>query len=200
MQGMSFCLGLSGWSANDFSRMGQFDLMAPRSDIDSKTAFSIFQALQENWVESASSLSKRLNIDTSLVQAGLGVYAQHGRVLFDMESNKYRVRELSKHPLPMEQLRFANEREARAALFIQTGLVDQQQVENTPSGIILRGTVVDNAQTFQTEITIDSDLRQTGGHCGCHFYHHNQLRQGPCEHMLAIRLLQNQRQSSHSIP
>ncbi|HEY9604666.1 MAG TPA: hypothetical protein V6C85_23880, partial [Allocoleopsis sp.] len=48
---MSFTLGLSGWTANDWSQSGNFDLMAPRADVDEWTQKLIFDALRENWVE-----------------------------------------------------------------------------------------------------------------------------------------------------
>lgn len=47
---MSFTLGLSGWTANDWSQSGNFDLMAPRGDVDEWTQKQIFDALRENWV------------------------------------------------------------------------------------------------------------------------------------------------------
>ena len=37
MEEMTFTLGLSGWTANDWSRVGNFDLMAPRAQVDDIT-------------------------------------------------------------------------------------------------------------------------------------------------------------------
>ena len=39
---MSFTLGLSGWTANDWSQSGNFDLIAPRADIDKWTQQHIY--------------------------------------------------------------------------------------------------------------------------------------------------------------
>lgn len=60
---MVFTLGLSGWTFNDWSRAGNFDLMDPRSEVDNFTKKTVFEALKQNWFESADSLSKRLNLD-----------------------------------------------------------------------------------------------------------------------------------------
>ncbi len=190
MEGMTFTLGLSGWSANDFSRMGNFDLMAPRGEVDSTTAETVFNALRETWVESASSLSKRLGLDELTIKSALGIYSQYGRVLYDMDKDLYRVRELSKDPLPMDQLRFNNEREEKATHFIKANLVTITSKEENQGQTIIKGQVMDNGSSFEPEITIDSDMRLISAFCSCHFYYQNKINQGPCEHMLAIRLIQ----------
>lgn len=189
MGGMSFTLGLSGWSANDFSRMGNFDLMAPRGEVDSATAERVFAALQTTWVESADSLARRLGLDSLTVKSALGIYSQYGRVLYDMERDVYRLRELSKDPLPMDQLRFGNEREARADNFRKAGLVTGLAQEEQQDGRVrISGEVMDNARAYQPEITLDADQRLVDAACQCHFHLQNRLKQGPCEHMLALRL------------
>ncbi|RTZ65106.1 MAG: SWIM zinc finger family protein [Aquificaceae bacterium] len=188
MQGMTFTLGLSGWSANDFSRMGNFDLMAPRGEVDSITAEKVFHALQSTWVESASSLAKRLALDELTVKSALGVYSQYGRVLYDMDKNLYRIRELSKDPLPMDKLRFSNEREEKASNFIKAKLVTVLSKENQQGRTIIKGKVIDDGNSYQPEIVIDADMRLIDAKCSCHFYIQNKMNQGPCEHMLAIRL------------
>jgi hypothetical protein len=188
MPGMEFTLGLSGWSSSDFSHMGQFDLLAPRAEIDSHTAERIFAALQQNWVESADSLARRLNLDRSTVKAGLGIYAQAGRVLYDLSTGQYRLRELSRTPLPLEQLRFANPREASAERLLKAGLVSAQSESDNASGQVISGEVTDGGREYQPRLRLDSDMRLVEGQCSCHHFIAHHLRQGPCEHMLAIRL------------
>lgn len=51
--GMTFTLGLSGWSASDWSKLGNFDLLAPRQDVDGATMNRVYQALNETWLESS---------------------------------------------------------------------------------------------------------------------------------------------------
>ncbi|MCK5902565.1 MAG: hypothetical protein KAG28_05395 [Cocleimonas sp.] len=189
MQDMSFTLGLSGWSANDFSRMGNFDLMAPRGEVDSTTAETVFKALQATWVESAQSLAKRLSLDELTIKSALGIYSQYGRVLYDMEKDLYRIRELSKDPLPMNKLRFSNQREQKAINFIKEKLVKITSKQQQQKQTLIKGNVKDNAKRYQPEITLDADMRLVDAHCGCHFYIKNKMNQGPCEHMLAIRLI-----------
>lgn len=188
LPGMEFTLGLSGWSNSDFSRMGNFDLLAPRAEVDSLTAGRIFAALQKRWLATAAELAQELNLELATVKAGLAIYAQSGRVLYDLSLDTYRLRELSREPLPLDQLRFANPREAQAERLLKAGLVSVQTEADNSQGQAFSGTVIDAGQTYTPSLELDADQRLVAGKCQCHFYYQNQLRQGPCEHLLAIRL------------
>ena len=185
---MSFTLGLSGWTANDWSRLGNFDLLAPRADVDEFTLRRVYTALQENWCESAPSLARRLHIDEATVKSALAVYSQHGQVLYDLASGLYRIRELSREPLPFAQLRFSSEREAKAEKFVEAKLVKVETRDRTAEGMRIAGSVLDNAVNYKTSIVIDDDQRLRDAGCQCFFWQQNRLRKGPCEHMLALRL------------
>jgi hypothetical protein len=189
MGDMSFTLGLSGWTANDWSRMGNFDLMAPRTDVDQLTHQRVFSALQECWYESSESLSQRLQLEPSIIESSLGLYTQAGRVIYDLAKGVYRIRELSREPLPMAQLRYENEREAKADNFIQANLVTLGDIDYRDNHLRITGQVLDNAVSYQPVIVLDSDERLIEAQCSCHFYVQNKLYKGPCEHMLAIRRL-----------
>ena len=189
---MNFTLGMSGWTANDWSRAGNFDLMAPRTEVDSFTKERIFKALRENWRESSASLSQRLGLDKKMVEGALSAYAQAGRAIYDLNQNVYRVRELSREPLPMDKLRFDNPREARATELVNAGAVNVEATQ-TPNGLKLTGTVKDGNQTYKPELVIDKDDRIAEAKCTCHFYVQNKLYKGPCEHILALRIAFNKR-------
>lgn len=188
---MNFTLGLSGWTANDWSRAGNFDLMAPRMEVDQITKETVFNALKENWVEDVESLATRLGLGTDVVSGALSAYTQAGRAIYDMNLKKYRVRELTQDPLPMDKLRFANPIEEKATKLVKAGKVSVKAEEN--AGLLkLTGTVRDN-RTYHPSVNIDKDQRITGGSCSCNHYNMNQLRKGPCEHILALRLKFNQK-------
>ena len=180
---MNFTLGLSGWTANDWSRMGNFDLMAPRAKLDDHVKVRVFEALQENWFEAPGTLAARLNLTEGEVRSALTAYTQAGRAIYDLNRDVYRVRELSREPLPMAALRFDNEREAAA-----TALVDGSKIkvraEDQAGSLQLTGKV----DGHQPKIWIDADQRLSKGECTCNFYRQNKLYRGPCEHMLALRI------------
>lgn len=191
---MSFTLGLSGWTANDWSQAGNFDLMAPRADVDQWTQQLIFDALRENWVESPHSLAQRLDLSPTAVLGALGAYTQAGRAIYDLNKQVYRVRELSREPLPMERLRFANQREETATRFLSNNAVEVTSVQDTQGTLQLQGNVRDKSKTYNPALTIDPDERIIAAECTCNWYQQNKLYKGPCEHILALRM-QHARQS-----
>ncbi|MDJ0801183.1 MAG: SWIM zinc finger family protein [Calothrix sp. MO_167.B12] len=185
---MSFTLGLSGWTKNDWSNSGNFDLMAPRADVDEWTQKIIFDGLRENWVETADSLAKRLKLSRTAVLGALSAYTQAGRVIYDLNKQVYRIRELSREPLPMERLRFANERESKSDRFLQTNAVQVTSVNQNNNALTLQGTVKDKDKTYTPSLTIDLDERIINAECTCNWHQQNKLYKGPCEHILALRM------------
>lgn len=191
MDDMVFTLGLSGWTANDWSRAGNFDLMAPRGEVDDATKIQVFEALKQNWFESSDSLSRRLNLQPSVVSSALTAYTQAGRVVYDMKAGVYRVRELTQEPLDMTKLRFSSEQEQLANDLIELGKVKVDlNIQN--DSLYVRGRIKDSKNhNYSTLAVIDKDERLTDGHCECWFFQENRLRKGPCEHILATRMACN---------
>ncbi|HZS08503.1 MAG TPA: SWIM zinc finger family protein [Blastocatellia bacterium] len=192
---LSFTLGLSGWTANDWSKAGNFDLMAPRADVDEITKRRVFDALKYRWADTPDALAERLKLDRAVVLGALGSYTQAGRAIFDLNKQLYRVRELSREPLPMDRLRFANPREEGATRFItQNAAQVTESNADTAGALNLRGSVKDRDKVFAPVLTIDKDERLVRAECTCNWYLTNKLYKGPCEHMLALRM-QFRRQS-----
>ncbi len=191
---MSFTLGLSGWTANDWSNSGNFDLMASRTEIDRWTKQHIFNSLKENWAENPYDLAKRLNMNPAVILGALGAYTQAGRAIYDLNKGVYRVRELTREPLPMEKLRFANDREAKATRFLSGNQVTISHVnEDNMGGYSLEGRVNDRHKTHNPSLTVDADQRMTQAKCDCNWHKQNKLYKGPCEHILALKMEHNRR-------
>ena len=184
---MKFTLGLSGWTANDWSRAGQFDLLAPRAAVSTEAVEMVLGALADDWRADSQSLSTRLRMDRKDVLGALLAATQAGLVVKDLHGDLWRSRALSREPLPLESLRFSNDREATArALFIKGSV--QVEVEERLDGRTITGIVDDGERRLPVMLEIDSDERLVRASCGCNFYQQNHLRQGPCEHILAARM------------
>ncbi len=185
---LSFTLGLSGWTANDWARSGNFDLLAPRLEVDPWTKQRIFSALKENWVESPDALAQRLQLDRPVVLGALAAYTQAGRAIYDLNRKVYRVRELSREPLPLNALRFANEREQQANQFLTQNAVEVLRTNHTDGVLTLSGTVRHGESIYTPSLTIDGDERLIAAECTCNWHQYNKLFKGPCEHILALRM------------
>lgn len=101
----------------------------------------------------------------------------------------YRIRELSREPLPIERLRFANDREEKATRFLINNTI---QVTNTTSdatgAFSLQGNVTEQEKDYHPSLTVDADERIIKAECTCNWHQQNKLYKGPCEHILALRM------------
>ncbi|GBC61797.1 SWIM zinc finger family protein [Desulfonema ishimotonii] len=192
---MAFTLGLSGWTANDWSRAGNFDLMAPRAETDGMTQQQVWLALKETWLADTDTLAARLDMARDTVLGALSAFVQAGRAIYDLNKGVWRVRELSREPLPMDKLRFSNEREASARRFVDDNAVFLEMGQ-TDGGLRLSGTVTEKGKSWQPELVTDADQRMVQAECTCNFYQQNKLYKGPCEHMLALRIAHRERRDA----
>lgn len=185
---LNFTLGLSGWTANDWSKSGNFDLLASRGHVDDWTKENVFSELKKNWFATPDQLSDRLHLDRATILSALSAYTQAGRAIYDLDKGVYRARELSREPLPMEKLRFANEREEAAMRFQENHLITFTERKRTESGgLYLAGSVREGENYSDTTLTIDGDGRLVDAKCDCYYFKTNQLYRGPCEHILALK-------------
>ena len=186
MGSSSFTLGLSGWTANDWSRSGNFDLMASRGTVDEMTSQRVFNELKKVRFSRAESLAHALGLETKLVKAALVIFIQAGRVVYDLANDVYRSRELTQEPLPMHQLSFANEREEQASQFLARGAVKLDVLGHDRGETQMTGSVQDK-KTEHVNLKLDKDEALITAQCSCNWHFMNQLRKGPCQHILALR-------------
>ena len=188
---MQYTLGLSGWTANDWSRAGQFDLLAPRHSVSEADATKVLNILEQRWFVGENYLARESGLSVDTTVAALTLLTQGGRLVYDIGNKLWRLRELSRIPLPLSQLRFANEREEAAVRLLVNGPISQiETVELENDRQQLRSTVSDGASKLSVTLVLDADQRLVDGHCQCRHFYQNRMRRGPCEHMLAVRLSQ----------
>lgn len=191
---MSYTLGLSGWTANDWASQANFDLLAPRAEVDEPTMRRVFDALGDALYETPDALAAKLRLDRAMVLGALGGWTQAGRAMFDLNKRVYRKRELSRDPLPMETLRFSNPREERATQIVAAGRVNITETAiDAHTNFTLLGTVKDRERQFDVTLTTDPDERILRAACSCNWHQQNKLFKGPCEHILALRMRHRRR-------
>lgn len=183
MGNLSFTLGLSGWTRNDWASSGNFDLLA---GIGSKATPSqsalVFSQLKLKKTATYSELASWTHLPTETVQAALRQLCSAGRVMFDLEIGKYRLRELTRDPLPMDQLTYTNPKEESAQQLVKQNKIELNKRTEQSNGWNLEGT----SEKQKTQVQLDKDGRISTAQCSCYYYKQNRLMQGPCEHMLAL--------------
>ena len=184
---LSFTLGLSGWTLNNWSDAGNFDLMAAREEVDSVTRARVFDELGKSWLATPEELAQRTGLATPIVASALASWVQAGRAIYDLDKGVYRKRELTREPLPMEKLRFSNPREEAAAQLLHRAKIAIDKADTGGGGLVLAGRIKVGDRLFAPELTFDTEQRLVKGDCSCDYFVRNRLHRGPCEHMLALR-------------
>jgi len=187
---LSFTLGLSGWTKNDWSASGNFDLMAAREDVDDDTRQRVFSQLGEHWLATPASLARELGLSEPVVRSALAGWVQAGRAIYDLEGGVYRKRELAREPLPASALRFANAREESAAKILHEGKIAVDEVSESDGRTKVSGRIRYRGRVTPAWFVLDADRRLVEGECSCDYFIRNRLHRGPCDHLLALRAAQ----------
>lgn len=195
---MSFTLGLSGWTANDWAKQGNFDLLTPRRDVDPMSIQQVYSTLRKTWFGNMNELSKNTGMDNKTLMSAFMMFSQSGKAMYDINKKVYRIRELSRDPIDGNKLRFANEREEKARVFSETDAVKITAINEVENGSKkITGTVTDKGRTMNTEIIFNKDEMVISANCNCYFHIQNKLYKGPCEHIAALNMKSKEKESTN---
>ncbi len=204
LPGMTFVLGVTGWSGADAPVQGSLDLMAAGVGADDHTTGRAFETLSMWQRISIEKMAHALGVNKSLAARALERLCRVGRAMYDLESREFRLRELFAHPIDEASFYPHDARVIKALTYVEKGRVtihDVGMVETrrtrkvtTPDGRQVRDLVTREwdvrgkvgSQSDGVEVMVDDSGRLTFGRCVCGFYRENLLAKGPCEHMLAL--------------
>ena len=188
---VTFTLGLSGFTSSNWAQAVSFDLLLPRRAAETFPLEKMLAYLGERWVASAATIAADLGAPEAPVLAALQVACQRGLVMFDVAGEVYRFRPLTGVPLDPGRLEFRNDRERRAHDLCAQGavkIVTENRIHDV--GLELTGKVLVTAdkREYRPELLLDDDGRVKKAECTCAFFRKHQLKEGPCEHLVALRL------------
>jgi hypothetical protein len=182
---MQLTLGLSGWTANDWTRGGSaLDQLAPPAEPSEAVMHSIADSFRQSPAWTLDALAAKTRAAVPVVSAGLNKLALLGQVIHDLAHGVYRWRQVMPVTLSAELIGPENEETAAARA------MEEWKVKITADAIgeknrrVIRATVDGRAEA---ELTLDADQRIVAGKCGCSYFFTGGLRKGPCRHLQAIR-------------
>jgi DNA-binding transcriptional regulator YhcF (GntR family) len=183
---MYFTLGLSGWTANDWTQVSQLDLLAPRGQVSSTVLQTVYLGLRKNWFRTEKELAEDTGIEVATVNKALTTFTQAGKVIYDLKNKVYRARELKREGIDIDSLRFSSETDKEAyRIAKEKGAISDIKHTDTKEKIIITGIV---EKTYTPSVTVDKDYRIVDGNCTCNYFYNNKMTKGPCAHMLALRI------------
>ena len=184
-------LGLTGFTASNWSRSVQFDTLLPWPAGPPEQQQRVLSRLQQSWATDLQGLANASGIAVREVLPVLQAAGQHGLVMFDIASRKVRLRSLLAEAPNPEALAYRNDRERVAHDLADGGAVRIESEERQAGlGVGLVGEVEVKAdeRTYRPSFFIDDDGRVQKPSCTCHHFRSHGLKEGPCAHMLALRL------------
>jgi hypothetical protein len=205
LPGITFVLGLSGWTSQRWTSTASFDLLVapgkPGSDKE-----GVLRLLAQRFAAKADDVASALSTDLPRASQALACLCAEGRCIYDVETRTYRHRELFAKPVDLATIYPPDKRREAAQRFVEQDKVhvaaaaprETRKIRRlkTPDGPVLRevilrdwvvqGRVGDEAEV---EIVLSDEDRLIFGRCGCAFFREHLLGQGPCEHLLALLLV-----------
>jgi hypothetical protein len=184
----TLALALSGWTDASWAGVSTFDLLA--ADDDPRQLDAAVAALATPATPDA--LAAQLGRPRSEVRRTLLAGLAQLRLGHDLATGELYARPLTATPVPPELLKFRDPREAAAhRLLGEAGAVTLSKVaDQGAEGTAIEGQVVDAKahRTFYPGFTIDREGRTAGASCTCNAFRRSGIKEGPCEHMIALRV------------
>lgn len=161
---ISFLLGMSAWSAREWTSSDCFRLFEPPAANESSLARTL------------ATLEERLVLADG-DRAALGQLCLLGRAMFDPETGRWFARRVFSEnppdPAPMTQ------REREAEQMLALGQVQSIATAGDRHEALVKG-------RYHVMCEVGRDGRLAAGRCDCAFYGRMSLQRGPCKHLIAL--------------
>jgi hypothetical protein len=189
---LTFTLGLSGFTSSNWAQAVSFDLLLPRRAADAGAVEKVTAHLAKVWAAPAAAIAAATKLEPARVTEALQVGCQQGLFMFDVAREVYRHRPLTSAPLDPARFEYRNDRERRAHdLCAEKGavkIVTENRVHDVGLELVGKVAVAADKREYRPELLLDDDGRVKKAVCTCAFFRKHQLKEGPCEHLVALRL------------
>lgn len=181
---MRLLLGLSGWTANDWTGTTGLDQLAPPAEPSYALLGDIAATFRDIPARTFGEIRARTGATPAFVAAGLNRLALMGQLIHDLHAGVYRWRQIMPVPLSLEVLVQGSPETAAAQELVKEGRVHVTRDERRTDGLrIIEGLVPDRP----VSLLLDADGRMLRGKCTCSHHYTVGLRKGPCRHLQALR-------------
>jgi predicted DNA-binding WGR domain protein len=189
---ITFTLGLTGFTAANWSQAVTFDLLLPRKTQTLEPLEKILGHLRKVWFAGAKDLAAATGLKGPELLEALQVGCQQGRVMYDLASDVYRLRPVIGTPLDLNRLEYRNAREKTAHdLLVRRGavkIVSENRIPGTGLELTGKVTVTEDKREYRPQMMLGEEGQVSKAECTCAFFRKQGLKAGPCAHLIALRL------------
>ena len=181
---MRLMLGLSGWTANDWtSGGGALADLAPPAEPSEDVLGDVAAAFRASPALTFEQVRQRTGAAPQFVAAALNRFALMGQLIHDLPAGLYRWRQILPVELALKQVKIDSPEAEAAKQLVAAGRVTITRDETVGGVRLLAGKVEARAP----EVVLDADGKAVRGQCSCSHYFQYKLKAGPCRHMQALR-------------
>ncbi|MGF1581400.1 MAG: SWIM zinc finger family protein [Gemmataceae bacterium] len=184
--------GITGFTSSNWSQAINFDLLLPRKTQTSAPTEKIIKHLQKVWLADKKELSDATGLKGAKLVEALQNGCQQGHLIYDLANDTYRYRPLTDQPLDLEKLEYRNSREKSAYDLIVRRDAVQITSENriAGTGLELTGqvTVEEDRRDYRPQLLLSDEGQVYKAECTCSLFRKQGLKDGPCIHLIALRL------------
>jgi hypothetical protein len=186
-------VALTSWAESKWGSAASFDQLMPRAD-DGVAVDAIVAALAKSGPLALPELAAQVGASQADARAALQRACLRGQVLFDRDRNVFRPRAILEKPVDERAIRFGSPREASAHRFLEAG--DSVKITKlhlvAGEGTEISGEVEDKQarRSFSPRFSADPEGQVKDAWCNCPTFQRSAMREGPCEHMIALFVFQ----------
>jgi len=182
-------VALTSWSESKWASAASFDALMPRAE-DAKSVDAVVAVLRERGPLALKEIANATHKSEQDARSALQRAALQGRVLFDVSRDVYRPRALLADPIDESTIRYGSPREAQAHRLLEGKVAVTKVHLVAGEGQEISGEVDDKSmhRSFAPRFFLDTEGQVREAWCNCPVYMRSGLREGPCEHMIALRV------------
>ena len=182
---MRLTIGLSGWTANDWTKGSSLDALRPPVSAPKELVGGVISLLRDRKALSLSDLTSELSTDANQSMSALNHLAETGQIIYDLDAGLFRWRQVMAKALGEAELGPENEEVSEGRALYNRRKVKISSHEQHSNGLQILIAEVDK---MPVELLMDEEGLIKKGKCSCNHFYRNGLRMGPCRHLLATRL------------
>ena len=181
---MRLLLGLSGWTANDWTGGSALGQLGPPVEPGRYLIGRVAASFRSDPAQALAQVAARTGGAEPEILACLNELAGLGQVIHDLHAGLYRWRQVMPVALSAELIGPEDAETVAARQIAATESVRVARDETRPDGLrVIEGEILDRPAS----LVLDADGRMLRGKCTCSHHFKGGLRRGPCRHLQALR-------------
>ena len=184
MGNMRLTLGLSGWTNNDWTRGSAVQMLLPPQQPSDALVAETAKALNHARSMQLAEIAAGAKVTVDEMAGALNQLALRGQTIYDLDADRFRWRQVLPMAISDREVGQGHPEQIAAREILLRGQIKIQSQQKGPrGGAILTADVA----RMNCEVLVADDGMIRNGKCGCRWHHKFGIRNGPCQHLQALR-------------